>query len=79
MVSAGKFILLSGKFIFVQTVMLLIVPYIRPRKSHTFDLARNERGLIGDRHVIHKHAASKRCGDLFVGAFKICEAVLHIY
>ena len=47
--------------------------------SHTFDLARNERGLIGDRHVVDKRAAANRCGDLSVGALNICEVVLHVY
>ena len=38
--------------------------------SHTFDLARNVRGLIGDRHVVDKRAAANRCGDLSVGTQK---------
>ena len=46
--------------------------------SHTFDLARNERGLIGDRYFVDKRVASNRCGDLLVGALKICEVVLDI-
>ena len=48
-------------------------------KSHTFDLARNERGLIGDRHFVDKRGAANRCGDHLVGAFKMCEVVLDIY
>ena len=47
--------------------------------SHTFDLARNERGLIEDRHFVDKHGAANRCGDHLVSAFKMCEVVLDIY
>ena len=43
--------------------------------SHTFDLAKIEGGLIGDCHFIDKRATSKRYGNLFVGALKICEVV----
>ena len=51
--------------------VFILVPYIKP--------TRNERGLIGDRHVVNKRAAANQCGDLFVGALKICEVVLHVY
>ena len=45
----------------------------------TFDLTRNERGLIGDRHLVNKRAAANRYGNVLAGALKICEVVLHNY
>ena len=34
--------------------------------SHTFNLARNERGLIEDRHFVDVCAAANRYGDLLL-------------
>ena len=48
-------------------------------QSHTFDLAGNERGLIGRRHFVNTRAAANRYGDRYIGALKICEVVLHIH
>ena len=53
----------------VRVYMLHVASY-----SHTFDLARNERGLSGDRHFVDERAAANRNGDRLVGALKIIYA-----